>query len=86
MATGFAVGRPGCDRRLEWLVAVWIAAALAAAAPEDFTGADELLALAGNPFTGGMELVPFAGVSMTVALSRFGSRGGIGGSTGLPSS
>lgn len=45
----------------EWLIAVSTAAGLTVAAPEDFTGADELLALVGNPCAGGMVLVPFGG-------------------------
>ena len=64
MATGFAASpptrRPVTDdlTEAEWLIAIWIAAGLTAAALEDFPGADELLALAGFPFAGGMELVP----------------------------
>ena len=74
MARGFVAGRAalltaadGSELPLtvdlaeaEWLLAVWTPACLAAAALEDFTGADELLALVG-PCACGMELVPFAG-------------------------
>ena len=68
----------------EWLIADWAATGLTAAAPGDFTGADELLAFAGFPFAGGMELVPLADRTGRVIFSRFGSRGGGVGSSDLP--
>ena len=73
MAIGFAAGpptgRPVSDdlTEAEWLTAVWIAAGLTAAAPADFTGADELLTLAGFPFSG-----KIGGTIFTI--------GGVGGS------
>ena len=81
MARGFAAllvadasGLPLTDdlAEAEWLVAIWTPAGLTAAAPGDFTGADELLALAG-PCAGGMGLVSFAG--RTGGGVRFRSRG-----------
>ena len=72
MARGFVAGRPalltaadGSGLPLtddlaeaEWLLAVWTPGCLTVAALEDFTGADELLALVG-PCACGMEIVPF---------------------------
>ena len=97
MATDFTAGRPvllttpdatGLAMtddlaETEWLIADWTAAELTAAAPGEFTGADEMLALAGFPFAGGMELVPLAGRTGRVSLSRLWSRGGGGGSLPL---